>query len=72
MFAVVEGKLVVVISRFESMLRADVTTSSGDNKIYIGMTEHTFKTQYNNHGTCTLGNNPLLKGKGHIRTKGWF
>ena len=28
--------------------RADVTTTSGDNKIYIGMTEHTFKTQYNN------------------------
>ena len=27
--------------------RADVTTTSGDKKIYIGMTEHTFKTPYN-------------------------
>ena len=29
--------------------RADVTTTSADNKIYIGMTEHTFKTRYSNH-----------------------
>ena len=28
---------------------ATVTTTTGDTKTYIGMTEHEFKTRYNNH-----------------------
>ena len=37
--------------RPEEMLvyKATVTTSPGDARVYIGMTEHSFKTRFNNH-----------------------
>ena len=37
--------------RPEEMLvyKATVTTSPGDARVFIGMTEHSFKTRFNNH-----------------------
>ena len=29
--------------------KATITTSPGDTRVYIGMTEHSFKTRFNNH-----------------------
>ena len=29
--------------------KATVTTAPGDARVYIGMTEHSFKTRFNNH-----------------------